>query len=185
MKSFQKIENDASSHLENAISNYLNNVTIDKDFIDYRNNEVERNRKVDISRGYYRDDATLKMHADCTILEYLLINNQIVEPPSHRWRHDFKLFGLKLDAKRVYQWFSVPDYKLIQYLESVKQNELTHFMFWNYNFKPSSPFKEGDSIGFIFLGLKSVQEVMNELKPSKYNEGKDYYYGVYKHEKSA
>jgi len=176
-------EKAAYKHIANAIKKYINPVEVTEDFIIFRDNEVKRNKLVDKYRKITRSDDQLKMDADCVLLEYHLITNQIVKPTS-TWRNDFELFNMNIDAKRISsKWFNVSDMKLPQYLESMNSNHLTHFMFWKYNRKIDRPFAEGDTVSFTILDIVNAHTVIDSLKSSNRYGG--YYYEVNRYEQAA
>jgi len=131
MNFLNETENAAFNHLKKAVAKYIGTVTIDKNFINYRNKCVIDHQNADRKNNrVFRDLEQYQKDADCVLLEYHLIINQIVQATSE-WQSDFELFGLKIDAKNIHtKWFSVSDHKLFQYQTSANSSKLTHFMFW-------------------------------------------------------
>jgi hypothetical protein len=147
----------------------IGEITIDQDFIDFRNEHKEK------FRAAGREDWQRLMHADCLITEYMLIKNNMVNKPENI-RHDFIKDEFKVDAKIISSlYFNVPNDKTTWYMENIRSGELTHFAFYKFIVKPGAPLKVGDKISVRLDEVRDAEFVMNNLRRS---QGDGYYYVV-------
>lgn len=149
----------------------VNPFTVSKEFIEYRNemkNSFRSNKRTDFKR---------LMDADCLALEYLLVNSKAVEPPTNKL-HDFCLHDLLVDVKCIvnnyYNISEEASSKLPWMLDGIKKGYLTHFSFIRMD-RPHRPLEIGDIVTFSYIKSFEAKDVLNGLKPSKYN---GYYFEV-------
>jgi len=142
-------------------------ITIDDDFIEYRNAHKEK------FNANGRNTNERLMHADCLIVEYTLIKNRLVEPPKNI-AYDFSIGDNKIDAKIITsKYFNISNESLIWYRQNILSGDVTHFAFYKYQTNPLSPLKAGDEIKLQFIDIENARTVIKNTKPSNY---KGYYY---------
>jgi phage pi2 protein 07 len=163
------------SHYLNECQNIIGKITITKEFEQLRN-EMSVKFK---SNG--RDKNTKLLHADCLIVEYMLIQNGFVLYPENK-KHDFILdsFRAKVDAKVVDKYFNIPSDKLAWYIGNINENELTHFAFYKWISRPIRPLQEGDIVELEFISSKPARDILNNLSISNGKYGDGYYYMPHK-----
>jgi len=143
------------------IVNSLGEVIVDQPFIVHRNICVEQ---------FLPHKRTLEqrmIHADCTLLEYTLIQRDFVEKP-YNILHDFRIHQYKIDVKCIQTvWYSIPEKKEEQLKNGVKNHDLTHFGFYKMN-RPNRPLEIGDKLTFEYIKLEDANYVLNNLEVSKF-----------------
>jgi hypothetical protein len=162
---------ELDSYLRESVES-LGEVIVDQDLIEYRNIQVEL---------LPPDGRTLEermIDADCTLLEYILIQRKLVEK-SYDNVHDFCVHEYKIDVKCVNtKYYNIPKEKSRRNIPWMKKafenNNLTHFAFYHMN-RPLRPLEVDDKITFEYLKLESADHVLKNLQESKYD---GYYYRV-------
>lgn len=147
----------------------LGQVEVDQDFIDFRNKFKKK------FKGNGRDEETRLKNADCLLLEYHLIKNNLVDAPTNEV-HDICVQDFKIDLKCIESsWYTPKTDNIPWMLEGVKNGLLTHFAFYHMK-RPNRPLKVEDKVDFEYIKVEDAMAVFNNLKLSKFNDG--YYFGV-------
>jgi hypothetical protein len=142
--------------------------------------EIERNQKkiqfeeTDARRGkkQTRTDEQRFMHADCLLLEYLLVDNKTILEPIDIL-HDFRIDKYAIDAKCIsgpYFWPTVENIKWMR--DGIRKGLLTHFLFHTKH-GPNRILKEGDSVSFNFVKLVRAQDVLDNLEDYTTKDGRE------------
>ena len=143
----------------------LGEVIADQDFI------VHRNICVELFPSYERTLEQRMIHADNTLLEYTLIQRNLVEKPYDKV-HDFCVHEYKIDVKCIQSvWYSIPEHKEKKSLSwmktGIETHNLTHFGFYKMN-RPIRPLEVGDNLTFKYIKLEDADHVLNNLEASKF-----------------
>ena len=157
-------ELELEQYLRTAI-NSLQNQIVTSEFEAERNDKKIQFEKTDIRRGKQqtRTDEQRFMHADCLLLEYLLVDNKNVLPPIDIL-HDFLIDKYAIDTKCIsgpYFWPTVENIKWMS--DGIRKGLLTHFLFHTKH-GPERILKEGDSVSFNFVKLVRAQDVLDNLE---------------------
>lgn len=150
----------------------IGEITITPEFIEYRNEYKDK-----FNANGRTNDQRL-MHADCLIIEYMFLENEIVTKPE-TIKYDFGVGDNKIDCKVIKDWFNVPAGYDNYYTKNIAANQLTHFAFFRYKTAPTRPLVAGDKISFNLIKVDSAINVLSKLRPSKYPDkftGKTGYY---------
>ena len=149
--------------LEAICNEYLQNITITQEFIDYRN---------EFSSKFYtagRDEKEMLISADCLIAEYELLRLGVAGPPTS-FAHDVIIDGRLIDIKVVKgKWFTVKQRKLEWYVTCVANHSVDDFAFIAYKRAVTKPLVVGDTISLRFIKQIPAKEVLYNLKKSMYN----------------
>ena len=147
----------------------IGEVKVDEDFIDFRNKSKDK------FKANRRDEETRLKNADCLLLEYTLIKNNLVKASTDKV-HDICVHNFKIDLKCIESsWYTPKTDNIPWMLEGIKNGLLTHFAFYHMS-RPARPLKVGDKIRFEYIKVEDAMTVLNNLKLSKFNDG--YYFGV-------
>jgi len=157
--------------MKDLIENF--EVIITQDFVDYRDGEYNK-------RTYNQH----KPNMNSLALEYYLLKDKKVQPPSHVWRNDFIFDDKKIDVKRIFsEYFNLESSKKVQQLlesEQIKQLDYLTFykqlayrngQFFNDNYDMLMP---GDTLNFKFIGIHTPTRALRNVQPSV--KKKDGYY---------
>lgn len=155
------------NELEKLVNEHLQDILITQEFIDYRDDLVEK-----LNTGG-RDEQQMLVSADCVIAEYELIRLGVVQPPLD-FSHDVIVDGKRIDIKIAKgKWFTVLPRKFDWYKQCASNNKVDDFAFLAYKRNVSKPFEVGDTISLRFIKQTPVKTVLYNLNKSMYN---GYYY---------
>ncbi len=165
-------ERELDQYLRTAV-NSLQNQIVTSDFETERNEKKIQFEETDARRGKLqtRTDVERFMHADCLLLEYLLVDNQNVLAPIDIL-HDFRIDKYAIDAKCISGPFFWPTLENIKWMRNgIRDGLLTHFLFHTKH-GPNRILKEGDSVSFNFVKLVRAQEVLDNLQDYTTKDGR-------------
>lgn len=147
---------------------FLGPITIDQEFIDYRNEHK------DLFQANGRDDKTRLMNADCLIVEYSMIKHALaIDSNCKEFDYEIRMFNAKVDAKIYDKWFNIPSDKVEWYMNNIRSGLLTHFAFYRWVTKPVKPLIVGDVVQTTFINVVPAEEVLKNVRVSQYD---GYYY---------
>jgi hypothetical protein len=149
-------------------NDFLGEITIDKAFIDYRNQMKHK------FKANGRDDNTRLMNADCLIIEYSMVQSAFAtESYCKEFDFEVRVYNAKVDVKIYDKWFNIPADKVEWYLMNIKKGLLSDFAFYRWVNKPLKPLVVGDVVQVELVEVRNAKEVMQNLNVSQYD---GYYY---------
>ena len=138
----------------------IKNITVTKDFIDQRDARAEK---------YNPNGRTLeklKLDIECEIYEWSMIKENIWQ--DHRsWKVDGIFNGEYYDVKFIKQWYNIACKKMIYLLQ--QRNVCTHFVFCEWASRPERLLEAGDEVVVNRLGKIEYWDLINMIKPSRFN----------------
>ena len=145
-------------------------INVTKDFIN------QRDARAEIYNPRGRSFERLKLDIECEIFEWWMIDKGT-------WQDhiDWQVDGVdqlngNVDVKFIKTWYNIPCNKMVYLL---KQRELTdNFFFCEWNDRPERLLVAGDMVKVNTLGILEYWELMDIIKPSKYN---GFYADIRKH----
>lgn len=174
-------ERDLEQYLRDAV-NSLQNQIVTLEFETERNEKKIQFEETDAKRGkkHTRTDEQRFMHADCLLLEYLLVDDKNILPPIDKL-HDFRIDKYAIDAKCISGPYFWPTVENIEWMyDGISRGLLTHFLFHTKH-GPNRILKEGDSVSFNFVKLVRAKDVLDNLEDYTTKDGrltKRYYVNV-------
>ena len=139
--------------------------TVTQDFIDYR----EEKAKLYNPRGRKREQ--LLMDIDCEFYEWKMITEEMWEDEPDDWRIDAYMVGpdgwLALDVKFIDRWYNISPVKMCNILQ--QRNILHGYLFMEWISRPDRPLQDGDEVAIGQVGYVDWEELVDAIKPSRYN----------------
>ena len=152
-------------------------IKVTQDFIDHR----ESKRELYNQRG--RTDRKFLMDLDAEIYEYMMIKEGMWDDDPD-WRVDAHIpnpdGAISVDVKFISKYYNLTPTKVCNILQ---QRDVLHgFMFMEWVQKPSRPLQVGDDVVVRQLGYMSIEDLMDNIKPStNYKDwGTSHYVNVHK-----
>ena len=145
-------------------------IAITKDFIN------QRDARAEIYNPRNRSFEQLKLDIECEIFEWHMIDKGTWQDHID-WQVDGvdQLYG-NVDVKFIKTWYNIPCNKMIYLL---KQRDLTdNFYFCEWHERPQRLLVAGDIVKVNTLGILEYWELVDIIKPSKYN---GFYADIRKH----
>lgn len=139
-------------------------VTIEQEFIDYRNKLY--------SEG---SNWSSLENMDSLLLEWWLIKYTFVTPPNN-WRHDIIVGNHYIDFKEISgNWWTVKDISKSRMIESVNRGELTDYLFYSTQRTSTTLLKAGDQVKFKFEAFTEAHYALATCSNiGKYNKNETY-----------
>jgi len=145
-------------------------IKITKDFINQRDARAEKYNP----RG--RSFEQLKLDIECEVFEWHLIDRGTWKDHD-AWQVDGvdQIWG-NVDVKFIKTWYNIPCNKMLYLLQ---QREITNaFIFCEWHNRPQRLLVPGDTVQVNTLGILEYWELIDLIKPSKYN---GFYADIRKH----
>jgi len=145
-------------------------IAITKDFIN------QRDARAEIYNPRNRSFEQLKLDIECEVFEWHMIDKGTWQDHID-WQVDGvdQLYG-NVDVKFIKTWYNIPCNKMIYLL---KQRDLTdNFYFCEWHERPQRLLVAGDIVKVNTLGILEYWELVDIIKPSKYN---GFYADIRKH----
>lgn len=145
-------------------------IAITKDFIN------QRDARAEIYNPRNRSFEQLKLDIECEVFEWHMIDKGTWQDHID-WQVDGvdQLYG-NVDVKFIKTWYNIPCNKMIYLL---KQRDLTdNFYFCEWHERPQRLLVAGDMVKVNTLGILEYWELVDIIKPSKYN---GFYADIRKH----
>ena len=145
-------------------------IAITKDFIN------QRDARAEIYNPRNRSFEQLKLDIECEVFEWHMIDRGTWQDHID-WQVDGvdQLYG-NVDVKFIKTWYNIPCNKMIYLL---KQRDLTdNFYFCEWHERPQRLLVAGDTVKVNTLGILEYWELLDIIKPSKYN---GFYADIRKH----
>jgi len=145
-------------------------------FITERNIKKGEFQHSDNKRKFIKKDNRTEQqriaNADCILLEYILVEEGLVLPPTHKL-HDFGVDIYRIDNKDLQGPYYWPTMANIEWMEEgIASGRLTHFMFTRMH-RPYEgiPLKADDPVRFEYLKLVPARTVLDNLEDYRKKDG--------------
>lgn len=173
------VEDSITLHYLNTVLDNLGSITIDQEFIDYRNTHVDK------FNDYGRTQDEKVRNSDGLLFEYLLLKNRLVEKPKNI-KHDFIISEKKIDNKMINEdanTVTIPNRKEEWMKNAVMDKELTHFSITQWTSRPEEckgdkgrALTVGDVVKFKVLAIIPARQALKDLRSSKYYVDSKYFW---------
>lgn len=146
-------------------------ITVDQDFIDYRDAEAKKYN----DNG--RDEKTKKLHCDCLLLEYTQLKLGLVNP-TEGIESDYELLKILVDNKVILgPYWNIKQRKFEWHKKCVKDKLLDCFAFFRFDQEANVPLEVGDQVSFKLI---EVIEARKALKMTYKSNGDGRYLPISK-----
>jgi hypothetical protein len=168
-------ERELSDHLRDLVESIGIRETTSK-FISERDIKAIEFQHADNKRKFAKKDTRTEqqriVNADCILLEYILVEEELVLPPTDKL-HDFGVDIYRIDNKDLsgpYYWPTMANIDWMQ--RGIDSGDLTHFMFTRMH-RPinGAPLKTGDNVKIDFLKVVNAQLVLDNLEEYRKKDG--------------
>jgi hypothetical protein len=145
--------------LKRMIEN-IGEVTVDEDFIKYRDQEVLKYN----DNG--RDIITKTIHCDCLLLEYTQLKLGLVNPTKEK-SSDYEFMNSLIDNKLISgPYWNIKQSKYDWHKKCIENGELDYFAFIRYNQQVDSPLVVGSKVSFKLVEFLGSREALRMTSKS-------------------